>query len=425
MLVRGRHLDPRRILRYLFQELLAPWIQVKRGWLRIVWFFTTPIYIGPMWTTSVVAGLMGVMLTILLFKTPSRLEASTQSLAVAPPPPAIPALPLFTPPPVTIPAELLLDIGLHRTILGPDWDQLRQATLVSTSNPLHPANILQPIRDHWAAARRQATNSLPTIYRNTAALWNPLLTPPAVEPSDRPAVYGGAGESHPAIVVLRDMPSEIAPNDSMTYTLVVQNRGAELLEQIIVSEELSNLDRVDSTHPPAEVSASALHWRIDALRPGQEKRLAVTLNPGADRELKAHAEVRTSVSVSSGTRVSPAVANNEAPPALLETPRRAAPVEPASREEAPRIPRLSVLAQIPNSLRVDDELSTEFVVSNTGTGEADAVVLTVEVPGELEHRDGDLVEHRYAFIPAGPPSGPSSRPSPAVRGSPGLTRSSR
>ncbi len=414
MLVRGRRLDPRRIVRYLFQELIAPWIQFKRVGLRVTWFFTTPIYIGPMWTTSVVAGLCGVMLTIMLFKPPGRLEASTRPIAVTTPQNFL--APPFVPPPTEpvpqIPWDIGLDDWLHRTTLGYDWDQLRQTTLVSTaSSAMSPQSFLQPIRDGWSTAQRHMTQSWPAIYRQTAKLWDAAAMAAAVQPSDRPASYGGASESHPSLLVTRDLPEEAPPSEPITYAIIVQNRGAELLEQILVSEELANLDRVESTHPPADVSATALHWRIDALRPGQERRLAVTLQPGPDREVRAIGEVRASVAVSSSTRVAPAQspltinetppALLETPPALLETPRLAAPVEPASREVIPRIPRLSVIAEIPTTLKVDDELSTVFVVSNTGNGDADGVVLTVEVPAGLEHRDGVLVEHRYAHIPAG------------------------
>jgi len=402
VLVRGRRLDPRRILRYLFQELIAPWIQIKRLWLRVIWFFTTPIYIGPMWTTSVVCGLIGVMLTILLFKPPGRLEASTKPIAVTPAPPAF----LFAPqvPAPTTPAPLAIDLDgrLLRTVLAHDWDQIRHTTLVSTSLSHSPQSVLQPIRDGWSTAQRRLAEAWPTVYRQTAPLWNPVAQAPAVQPEDRPASYGGAGESHPSLIVTRDLPEESPPSEAITYALIVQNRGAEILEQILVSEELANLDRVEATHPPADVSANALHWRIDSLRPGQERRLAVTLQPGTDREIRAVAEVRAAVSVSSSTHVTAVtpLTINETPPVLKETP-KLAPVEPASREVAPRVPRLSVIAEIPTSLKVDDELSTVFVVSNTGNGDADGVVLTVEVPPGLEHRDGALVEHRYAHIPAG------------------------
>jgi hypothetical protein len=100
--------------RYLFPELVAPWIQLKRGALRVVWFFTHPIdefiedlgeliawpfvtlaklcawmlegvrqffvdlfsgiesflrYLGrlPVWTASAIAGALGIIMTILLF----------------------------------------------------------------------------------------------------------------------------------------------------------------------------------------------------------------------------------------------------------------------------------------------------------------------------------------------------------------------
>src|SRR5690606_18957000 len=100
--------------RYLFPELVVPWIQFKRGALRVVWFFTHPIdefiedlgeliawpfvalaklsawmlegvreffvdlfagieaffrYLGrlPVWTGSAIAGALGIIMTILLF----------------------------------------------------------------------------------------------------------------------------------------------------------------------------------------------------------------------------------------------------------------------------------------------------------------------------------------------------------------------
>ena len=79
------------------------------------------------------------------------------------------------------------------------------------------------------------------------------------------------------------------------------------------------------------------------------------------------------------------------------------------------MPRLSVVAEIPNSLQVEDELSTMFIVTNSGNGDADAVVLTVAVPGGLEHRDGVLVSTDTPISRPARRNGRSSRRWPALR----------
>ena len=200
-----------------------------------------------MWTSSVVCGLIGVMLTILLFKGPAKLQASTKPIAVVPPP-----IPLFASPAAIIPVPLFapfnvespFDGRLMRTTLDQYWNQTAQTTLVSTSPELINHNIVQPIRDGWNTAQRHAANALPSIYRQTATLVErdrSFVGRPAFR---SPGQLRRGRESRPAIVVTRDLPAEISPSEPMTYSLMVQNRGAEILEQIVVTEKPANLDRV-------------------------------------------------------------------------------------------------------------------------------------------------------------------------------------
>jgi hypothetical protein len=407
---------------------VAPWIHLGRLKLRFVWFFTTPIHIVSLWMTSVVAGILGVMLTILLFRQPATVHADTVK-------PAFEPLQAFAPQPEVNEIQPLasfstweapqhgLQTQLVSTRLNPQWTLNSQSTVRSEplAGRVQRQTSVPQIQDGWTMAnlfntRRAAPDIRP--YSLTAALWSPDNSWRFVASSDEPAVFGGASSGHPGVLVSRETPAAQA-NGSLTYSIILRNIGGESLDDVAVTENVSDMERVELADPPAQVSQNALHWSLSRFAPGEERRLTVTVRPRPGVEFVGNAEVRTTVAISAATSVvaapvepEPVISIPETPvsqkePRAFPLPQEPSRIEPASNEFRPPVrtfagaPLLSVEADFPTSLCSGDELSSTFIIRNTGTADAKDIVLRVHVPPQLEHHDGKLVEHRLSTLRAG------------------------
>ena len=69
---------------------------------------------------------------------------------------------------------------------------------------------------------------------------------------------------------------------------------------------VSDLDRIESTTPPADVSENALHWRVASLGSGAERRFEVAVAPIPGEAFSAVVDVRVAVDVGMITSVAPA-----------------------------------------------------------------------------------------------------------------------
>ncbi|MBX3442289.1 MAG: hypothetical protein KF774_07765 [Planctomyces sp.] len=419
MLVRGRRIYPR----HLFPEFVAPWIQCKRLRLRAIWLFTTPIRITPLWTTSVVFGIVGVMLTILLFRHTAEVQAAAPDPKLPPIPVPQPSALAEFPASVGDPESVgLLEVddtpspfvaSLDWTALNRFWNQAEQITLTSAggtaSHATAPAWSFAPA-DGWTAARAFLASRMGedfTPYQYFARAWDERLATPRTVSSDLPGDPASDGIREPQISVVREAPSA-ALGQSWTYIIAVRNQGRETLEDLVVTERVTALDRIERTEPPARMSDDALHWTIEQLSPGQERLFQITLFPGAAGEIDSQTDVRTTVAVSSVTRVEEpaqqAISSIPMSPAPVEAApvlRAAPPVEPASNVQEAGAPDLRVTADLPTRVRAGEEISSVFVIRNVGTGDAEDVVLTLVVPANLEHHKGRLIEHRISRLRPG------------------------
>jgi hypothetical protein len=421
--VRGRRVYPR----HLFPEFVAPWIHYQRLRLRVVWFFTTPIHVKPLWMTSVVCGICGVMLTILLFRHSPQAHAGAVAASAN-----APELRFQQPEwerrsliqsefefePVDEPNGVELVAHLDRTRVRPPFNPTQQVTLRSDERFDRRTPIaIRRQDDGWNEFNIfQHENPAPVSrYRQHATPWDPQSFTTRIASADQPSLFGGASERHPGLVVFRDEhPS--AAGEPVTYDIVVRNIGAESLLDLSITENLSDVDAVVSAEPAAGVSRDGLHWMIDDLPAGEERRFAVTLHSANGADVSATTEVRSAVDVSATTMVHPApqpvpdepLHREPDPAVLIETPEQPPfAVEPASSEFAPPersipgAPRISVTGQLPETAVSGQQVSTVFEISNSGTAEARDIVLTLIVPEQLEHHDGKKVEVRIRSLAAG------------------------
>jgi hypothetical protein len=431
VLVRGKRVYPR----HLFPEIVAPWIQLKRLRMRVIWFFTTPIHIVPMWTTSVAIGILGVMLTILLFRgTPTvhadlvkleravaqevraeaqQLNTMTRSIVSTIPVPhpverlTLPFVPKAPSPFVT---------KLYRLTFDSPFDQKLLATRTSMRNgpkPVAPFGS-RNFPDGWAVFRPTLTPATADFipYIQTARVWTPPADVSQGIGSDLPPPWNAAEERHSGLSIAQQMSPASTGGEAIAAVLTVHNDGRDDLDQVIVSARVSDASRVQHVEPEAEEADGVLYWLIGPMHGGEERRLTVYLSPRPGQQIELLADAQAVIGVGSTTTVKappPATdttaamlpVHQEQPARLIEIPNDAE-IERASDEQpVPGAPQLKVTAAFPESVDHGQELSSYFVISNVGTADADDIVLTVQVPSQLEHHDGSLVEHRIARLVPG------------------------
>ena len=61
-------------------------------------------------------------------------------------------------------------------------------------------------------------------------------------------------------------------------------------------------------------------------------------------------------------------------------------------------PKLVIQFDPPNAVKVGQELEAYYTVTNVGTADATGIRLLVEVPAQLRHRSGELVEHKISRL---------------------------
>ncbi len=396
--------------KHLFPFVFAPWFQFRRLLLRLDWALFVPLRIASLWTASAVCGVIGVIGAILLFlfnAPPTPVAASTaeptvvERIAITIPTdlgPPVPMAPISVPVPVPT-RTTWSDVQLRfvRTHLPRGWDLRERQELVSRPEPFHPQS-LYAIRDGWFAMNfnRQAQFVRDTIqpYVSRPGVLASQILPPFTAAESVDPTQPVTKNRHPAIVVAHEEEARASLHHETSYSLVVANPSPELIESAIVEERISALHRVVNTDPPASLTAdgSALQWNVANLRPGENRRLRVTLMPESSDPIQH----QTFVTVTSRVAASTTIRQPYVPP---ENP---VPIARPTPPPAPvRQPILELDLERPQQVDVGGDVRAYYVVRNIGNAPATDVVTYVTISTNLDHRYGEYLEHRIPELPAG------------------------
>ena len=371
--------------RYIFPELAAAWIIFKRFLLRVLWFFTHPVdeflddlrdlllwpfaalntlwrwmiigihsffsdlvrgiesafaWMGglPVWTGAAVSGVMGIILTILLFLLPAIDSSVTASISDATQPkvtpitqaaqfdifqapPAEPKFDPFAAPPQSHPvlpignfghSQPSLQMELGRLDLPPWLKSREQMSVVSTPNRVDLQDLMQRFQvavqyDQWAQRRfdRDQRTLAFTPYASQLGVRTTSAAPDWVQPeaSVEPLNHYST-ERHPTVVVEKTAPQHALIGQPMQYQLNVKNVGKEVLDSVRVREQMSDIERVSNTNPPSKIVGNTLVWDLSELQPGESRQLHIELQPNSEIQLahKSAVQVTTRVAAVSDVR---------------------------------------------------------------------------------------------------------------------------
>lgn len=192
----------------------------------------------------------------------------------------------------------------------------------------------------------------------------PAPAPAPVKP--KPVVKSGCGSaftsgSYPCgnctIARLeKDMPMEVAMNSEFSYTINVINPTDTRLDDVVVTENLSENFKLSNTKPKADADGQMLTFEIGELGPGQTKVITISGMATSTDCLESCANV---------TYIIPTCAS-------------VAVVQPA----------LKLVKTAPGSVLLCDAIPVKFVVTNTGSGSAGNVKIQDTLSAGLRTVDG-------------------------------------
>ena len=320
--------------RHAFPRTTAAALLLLRGGLHTTRWARRTLDFSSAWTTAVVAGVLGLGLTFLLFGFGPPPEASVNANNVATQDTGT-GSDVASPRPAAPPSDL--EVELQRTYLPFGWDQDEPAPVVESMTPpplpASQAFVLLP-RDGW-----QAATVMPSVAASSAVEPYYLRAPrldhdaaaSALEAADvPPGEFGPAPDRNVAVSVERVSLTDTASAGQEAYALVVRNTGAEPVESVTIRDSVPQIEAVMDVDPPAAVTPDgALVWALDNLAPGEVVRLTVTLQSNNGQPAQSTA----SVDVASRIGVSTHVAQVDRPPPFAPTseePELVLPEPPAS-----------------------------------------------------------------------------------------------
>ncbi len=403
---KGRLVQPRHI----FPWIAAPYIEMLRILLRIERFFFLPIRYLQAWTVSAIFGVMGVLFSVALFiprlaaTSAQASSGSHRELLRLRDMPYIPDEDLVLPESDN-PGMVDLSVRMQRTQVE-DFDQNERVTTFSKAWIPKRSSIAR--RDAWTRHfMRQTEPEEQTFqaYIQQARVRSNPLAPVIPEYLYDPGVgdYRTQSKKAPTLLIKKSVPRVLSPDEPLTYIITVTNNGDEPVESATVEEFVSDINRVVDCEPRAMVSPDYGHliWDLTRVQPGETRNLSVTIQPDKRRPITQD----TLVTFSSAPIIAETLIRETQP----ELP--VVPVEPDPEPVVPSVipeavkrpaiagrPKLVIQFDPPQAVKVGEELEAFYTVTNVGTADATGIRLLVEVPAQLRHRFGELVEHKISRL---------------------------
>lgn len=176
-----------------------------------------------------------------------------------------------------------------------------------------------------------------------------------IDPADFDAL-GSPSYRELALHILKEIPGSATAERSYEYEIVVRNDGVDTIEQFEVDEQLGEDVQVLSAVPDAHYDNDRLRWRLRDLRPGDERRLAVTVLPKTGGRFEQATLVTAAAAVGAETRVEG--------------------------------PRLEFDVEAPQRVEVGQWCPIRFRVTNVGATDVSGIVIEDDLSEKLVHEDG-------------------------------------
>ncbi len=175
----------------------------------------------------------------------------------------------------------------------------------------------------------------------------------------------------PQLTIQKRAPDTATVGVSHDYTIVVTNEGDSPAYDVVVEDELGTAADIVDAKPVADFDRTAglLSWALPELKPQERKEIVVRITPTGEGTLDGVATVRFKAQVKSATVITS--------------------------------PKLQIDVTAPKEVKVGDEVQLQYVIRNSGTGDASNVILRSVLPPGLKHPEGGDLEYEIELLQAG------------------------
>jgi uncharacterized repeat protein (TIGR01451 family) len=240
------------------------------------------------------------------------------------------------------------------------------APLDTPPRELRTASALPSNAYEAAAPLRSAP--VPTHARSNTDLPDYGMAPVAVG-NGRPGERALEGPQQPSVLVQKFAPPEIQVGKPAQFTVKVRNAGEQPAADVVVSDSIPQGTQLLSTTPRSEQINGAITWELGTLSPGEERLLEMQVMPTEEGEIGSVATVTFAAQASAKTTCT--------------------------------MPKLAIRMTAPSKVMLGEEQRVKIELHNPGTGDATGVMLFENVPENLSHQAGKLLEFEIGTLHAG------------------------
>jgi uncharacterized repeat protein (TIGR01451 family) len=193
-----------------------------------------------------------------------------------------------------------------------------------------------------------------------------------IEPNEVLSVPGEPkleGDQTPSVVIKKVAPAQVRVGKPSEFILRVQNVGTVPALDVRVFDSVPDGTELVDTVPTAEQAAGLLVWQLGDLQPGEERSLTVRLIPREEGEIGSVARVTFEAAASVRTLATQ--------------------------------PAVAVTQKAPSEVLIGQVVEIEILLTNTGSGTAENVIMQARLPEGLEHPMGKELDNRVGSMPPG------------------------
>lgn len=182
-----------------------------------------------------------------------------------------------------------------------------------------------------------------------------------------------SGVMRPNLVLQKTAPKNASVGSPLDYSIFIRNEGDATAFEVIVEDEVTRSVEVNGARPQPDFDRSTgkLTWHFDAIKPGGTEEIKVQVTPTGEGTLDGVASVKFKSRVQATTVVT--------------------------------APRLRLQMTGPKEVKLGEEVTYRYVITNDGTGEARDVFLRTLLPngGGFSHPQGRDLEYEIQSMRPG------------------------
>lgn len=177
------------------------------------------------------------------------------------------------------------------------------------------------------------------------------------------------GPQRPQLKIEKQAPPNAVIGQPLVYNIIIKNLGETAAHDVVVEDRIPKGTELSGTIPRAELVDKTLVWKLGAMQPGEEKKIAVRVTPISEGQIGSVATVNFVAEVGAKTMIT--------------------------------APRLQLDVTAPPQVRMGEAVPFVFRLKNAGSADAKGVIIRNIVPEGLRHQDGNDLEYELGTLGAG------------------------